>query len=121
LHTVAFTGTTDFRAGIWDASGALLATTANLSAALGTTSTMVIAALTASVALVRRTAYYVGLGGAFTGAGTLLIANYRGTPLISRTGLDNPLVRVATGYAGGSLPALSTSGSLSSPWVEVLA
>lgn len=119
--TAVPSGLTDVRLGVWDAAGAaLLATTANESAAVIAATTMYTLNLAAPLTLLTGQDVYLG-GGSF---GTTPFA-FRGVAFPSsaftnRPGVAGPHARLVTGWAGGALPAVIASVSGAMPWVELV-
>lgn len=123
-----YTGTTtpvsltDVRLGVWDAAGAvLLASTANESAAVVAANTMYTLNLTAALTLLTGQDVYLGGGSLGTTPFVFRGVAFPASAFVSRTGVLGPHARLATGWAGGALPAAIASNSGAMPWAELVA
>jgi hypothetical protein len=108
---------TDVRAGVWHGTTeALLASTANVSATVTAASTVYTVSLASPVTLKAGDEVYLGIG--FLGTTPPTIRGNTG--LADILALTPKVSRRAAGWAGGTLPSLTTDWS-TIPWVELLA
>lgn len=106
---------TDFRAGVWDSAGAVLAETANASATVTAASTLY--ELTFSSPITLAAGQEVFLGFAVLGGTPGTYRGYAG--VVDYVDLSPAIARRRSGWAGGALSALNTSAS-TVPWVELV-
>lgn len=108
--------------GVTDASGNVLATTADQSSAIGTSASTLFnnIALVAPVTLGQDQPVYLAIAWAGTTLNVLGLPG-RTSGLMSLPELTRTLTRAASSYTTGALPTLTSAGGVASvPWIELI-